>query len=140
MLRSPRPAPTLQAPHGYGAHPDVNNPASSACCHGNDDKQESFWLAETIKYGNVWAAWDWFFTRLPYIYQPHLCPHPPPPPHTHLIAPPRRYLYLLQDPEHTMSLADYIFTTEAHPLPMRLNSSRLGLREEEGLGIAPGPA
>jgi hypothetical protein len=53
---------------------------SSAAWHlGFGSTQESFWLAETIK-----------------------------------------YLYLLQDPDHTISvsLADYIFTTEAHPLPM----------------------
>ena len=60
--------------YGYGAHPDVTEP-SMKCCRGNDDKQESFWLAETLK-----------------------------------------YLYLLMDPQQSMSLNDFTFTTEAHPL------------------------
>jgi hypothetical protein len=44
------------------------------CCQGNDDKMESFFLAETLK-----------------------------------------YLYLLQDPDHTISMDNYVFNTEAHP-------------------------
>jgi len=34
--------------YGYGAHPDVFN-KNAQCCRGNDDKQETFWIAETIK-------------------------------------------------------------------------------------------
>jgi mannosyl-oligosaccharide alpha-1,2-mannosidase len=60
--------------HGYGAHPDVRDPARP-CCRGNDDKEESFWFAETLK-----------------------------------------YLYLLQDPAHTLGLDRYVMTTEAHPI------------------------
>ena len=62
--------------YGFGAHPDVTS-SSRRCCTGNDDKQESFWLAETLK-----------------------------------------YIYLLMDPDHKISLADYVFNTEAHPLPI----------------------
>jgi len=35
--------------HGYGAHPDVRNP-SAKCCQGPDDRTETFFFAETIKY------------------------------------------------------------------------------------------
>ena len=38
-----------KAPHGYGAHPDVFD-VNHKCCNGNDDKQETFWMAETLKY------------------------------------------------------------------------------------------
>jgi mannosyl-oligosaccharide alpha-1,2-mannosidase len=43
-----------------------------------DDKMESFFLAETLK-----------------------------------------YLYLLQDPDHTINLDEFVFNTEAHPLRLR---------------------
>jgi len=46
-----------KAPHGYGAHPDVFN-ANAQCCRGNDDKQETFWIAETIKYAYLTQAED----------------------------------------------------------------------------------
>jgi mannosyl-oligosaccharide alpha-1,2-mannosidase len=55
---------------GYGAHPDVRDPSRTP-----DDRMESFFLAETLK-----------------------------------------YLYLLQSPDHPISLAKYTFNTEAHPL------------------------
>lgn len=55
---------------GYGAHPDVRDPGRTP-----DDRMESFFLAETLK-----------------------------------------YLYLLQSPDHEISLAKYTFNTEAHPL------------------------
>lgn len=67
---------TCKAPHGYGAHPDVTKPELK-CCMGNDDKEPSFFLAETLK-----------------------------------------YLYLLQDPEHTLSLDSFVLNTEAHPFPL----------------------
>ncbi|GMI53524.1 hypothetical protein ScalyP_jg5734, partial [Parmales sp. scaly parma] len=35
-----------KAEWGYGAHPDVFN-VNNKCCRGNDDKQETFWMAET---------------------------------------------------------------------------------------------
>jgi len=35
----------LKLPYGYGAHPDVRNPGRQL-----DDKMESFFLAETLKY------------------------------------------------------------------------------------------
>ena len=35
--------------HGYGAHPDVRDP-SKPCCQGNDDRTESYFFAETLKY------------------------------------------------------------------------------------------
>lgn len=68
---------TCRAPHGYGAHPDVTRPELQ-CCKGNDDKEPSFFLAETLK-----------------------------------------YLFLLQDPEHTLSLDTFVLNTEAHPFPLR---------------------
>ncbi|GMH79873.1 hypothetical protein TrST_g10331 [Triparma strigata] len=43
--------------YGYGAHPDVFT-ASRKCCQGNDDKQETFWIAETIKYAYITQAQD----------------------------------------------------------------------------------
>lgn len=69
---------------GYGAHPDVRNPKSS-CCVGKDDKQESFVLAESLK-----------------------------------------YLYLLQDPDHTLSLDTYVLNTEAHPFPLPVRTAGHG--------------
>ena len=44
-----------KAPWGYGAHPDVFD-ANHKCCNGNDDKQETFWMAETLKYLYVGRA------------------------------------------------------------------------------------
>ncbi len=58
--------------YGYGIYPDVTSIGASA-----EDKQESFFLGETMK-----------------------------------------YLYLLQSPHHGVSLEKYVFTTEAHPLPI----------------------
>jgi len=54
---------------GYGAHPDVRSPDRVP-----DDRMESFFLAETLK-----------------------------------------YLFLLQSPDHPISLDRYVFNTEAHP-------------------------
>ncbi len=59
-----------KAKHGYGEFNDVTIPDS-----GTSDVQESFFIAETLK-----------------------------------------YLYLLQSPDHDMSLQKYVFNTEAHPL------------------------
>lgn len=56
--------------YGYGAFPDVRDPKRQP-----DDRMESFFLAETMK-----------------------------------------YLYMLQSPDHPISLAEYVFNTEAHPL------------------------
>jgi len=56
--------------YGYGAHPDVRDTARTP-----DDRMESFFLAETLK-----------------------------------------YLYLLQSPDHDVSLENFVFNTEAHPL------------------------
>jgi mannosyl-oligosaccharide alpha-1,2-mannosidase len=39
----------LKTTYGYGALPDVTS-LSTPCCRGNDDKMESFVLAETFKY------------------------------------------------------------------------------------------
>jgi hypothetical protein len=64
---------------GYGAHPDVRDPGRTP-----DDRMESFFLAETLK-----------------------------------------YLYLLQSPDHSISLARYTFNTEAHPLSI-FTSDRWG--------------
>jgi mannosyl-oligosaccharide alpha-1,2-mannosidase len=47
-----------------------------------DDRMESFFMAETLK-----------------------------------------YLYLLLDPDHTISLDEYVFNTEAHPLRLRRRSA-----------------
>jgi mannosyl-oligosaccharide alpha-1,2-mannosidase len=55
---------------GYGAHPDVRDPGRTP-----DDRMESFFMAETLK-----------------------------------------YLYMLQSPDHEISLDKYVFNTEAHPL------------------------
>lgn len=55
---------------GFGAHPDVRDPSRTP-----DDRMESFFLAETLK-----------------------------------------YLYMLQSPDHPISLDKYVFNTEAHPL------------------------
>ena len=44
-----------KAPHGYGAHPDVFS-STAKCCRGNDDKQETFFMAETIKYAYLIQA------------------------------------------------------------------------------------
>ncbi len=60
-------------PYGYGIYPDVTVQGLQA-----DDKQESFFLGETMK-----------------------------------------YLYMLQSPDHEISLERYVFTTEAHPLPIK---------------------
>ena len=57
-------------PYGYGHFPDVNNPGRQA-----DDRQESFFLAETLKYH-----------------------------------------YMLQSPDHPISLDKFVFNTEAHPV------------------------
>lgn len=46
-----------KATHGYGAHPDVFS-ANAQCCRGNDDKQETFWIAETIKYAYLTQVED----------------------------------------------------------------------------------
>ena len=54
----------------YGALGDVRQTSRRP-----DDRMESFFLAETLK-----------------------------------------YLYLLQDPDHSISLENYVFNTEAHPL------------------------
>merc|ERR1712093_577850 len=40
---------SLRTSFGYGAHPDVTRP-ELPCCRGNDDKQPSFFFAETLKY------------------------------------------------------------------------------------------
>jgi mannosyl-oligosaccharide alpha-1,2-mannosidase len=58
-----------KAPYGYAEFNDVTNVDS-----GTKDVQESFFLAETLK-----------------------------------------YLYLLQSPDHTVSLESFVFNTEAHP-------------------------
>jgi len=55
---------------GYGAHPDVRDTNRIP-----DDRMESFFMAETLK-----------------------------------------YLYMLQSPDHPISLDKYVFNTEAHPL------------------------
>lgn len=55
--------------YGFGAHPDVRDVHRQP-----DDRMESFFLAETLK-----------------------------------------YLYLLQSPDHDISLDKYVFNTEAHP-------------------------
>lgn len=55
--------------YGFGAHPDVRDTSRTP-----DDRMESFFMAETLK-----------------------------------------YLYLLQSPDHTISLEQYVFNTEAHP-------------------------
>ena len=56
--------------YGFGAHPDVRSTSRQP-----DDRMESFFLAETMK-----------------------------------------YLYMLQAPDHPISLDEYVFNTEAHPL------------------------
>lgn len=56
-------------PVAYGSHPNVNDPGAQP-----EDRMESFFLGETLK-----------------------------------------YLYLIQDPDHTMDLSKYVFNTEAHP-------------------------
>lgn len=56
--------------YGFGAHPDVNDRSRTP-----DDRMESFFLAETLK-----------------------------------------YLYMLQSPDHPISLERFVFNTEAHPL------------------------
>lgn len=58
--------------YGYGAYPDVRQEGRVP-----DDRMESFWIAETLKYH-----------------------------------------YLLQSPDHDISLERYTFNTEAHPLSM----------------------
>eukprot|EP00656_Telonema_subtile_P019121 TRINITY_DN20403_c0_g2_i2.p1 TRINITY_DN20403_c0_g2~~TRINITY_DN20403_c0_g2_i2.p1 ORF type:complete len:143 (-),score=21.37 TRINITY_DN20403_c0_g2_i2:102-530(-) len=35
--------------YGYGAHPDVRK-KSTKCCQGNDDRSETYFFAETLKY------------------------------------------------------------------------------------------
>ena len=54
-----------------------------------------------------------------------LSPTHPPPPHTPLLmrttcsfflAETLKYLYMLQSPDHPISLERYVFNTEAHPL------------------------
>jgi hypothetical protein len=57
-------------PYGYGSYPDVTVVGKMP-----QNKQESFFLAETLK-----------------------------------------YLYLLQSPDHGISLQKYVLNTEAHPL------------------------
>jgi hypothetical protein len=37
-----------------------------------------------------------------------------------------KYLYLLQSPDHPVSLQKYVITTEAHLLPMQLGSTKSG--------------
>lgn len=59
-----------RAQWGFGAYPDVRDPSKTA-----EDRMESFFLAETLK-----------------------------------------YLYMLQSPDHGISLERYVFNTEAHPL------------------------
>lgn len=56
--------------YGYGAHPDVRDTSRQP-----DDRMESFFLAETMK-----------------------------------------YLYMLQSPDHPISLERFVFNTEAHPM------------------------
>jgi mannosyl-oligosaccharide alpha-1,2-mannosidase len=56
--------------YGFGSFPDVRDPTRQP-----DDRMESFFLAETIK-----------------------------------------YLYMLQSPDHPISLERFVFNTEAHPL------------------------
>jgi len=56
--------------YGFGAHPDVRDTARRP-----DDRMESFFLAETMK-----------------------------------------YLYMLQSPDHPISLERFVFNTEAHPM------------------------
>jgi mannosyl-oligosaccharide alpha-1,2-mannosidase len=63
--------------YGYGAHPDVRDTGRVP-----DDRMESFFLAETLK-----------------------------------------YLYMLQSPDHDISLERYVLGTEAHPLS-RFDSNR----------------
>lgn len=63
--------------YGYGAHPDVRDTGRVP-----DDRMESFFLAETLK-----------------------------------------YLYMLQSPDHEISLERYVLGTEAHPLS-RFDSNR----------------
>lgn len=58
--------------YGYGAYPDVRKVGRVP-----DDRMESFWIAETLKYH-----------------------------------------YLLQSPDHDISLERYVLNTEAHPLKM----------------------
>lgn len=65
-----------RSPFGFGAHPDVTR-TDVMCCAGNDDKEPTFFAAETLK-----------------------------------------YLYLLQDPDHIVSLDEFVFNTEAHPFPL----------------------
>ena len=69
---------------GYGAHPDVRDPGRTP-----DDRMESFFLAETLK-----------------------------------------YLYLLQSPDHEISLAKYTFNTEAHPLSIFTSERWEGVKGE----------
>eukprot|EP00747_Dinoflagellata_sp_TGD_P048708 gnl/TRDRNA2_/TRDRNA2_145764_c0_seq2.p1 gnl/TRDRNA2_/TRDRNA2_145764_c0~~gnl/TRDRNA2_/TRDRNA2_145764_c0_seq2.p1 ORF type:complete len:383 (+),score=64.50 gnl/TRDRNA2_/TRDRNA2_145764_c0_seq2:162-1151(+) len=40
---------TCRAPFGYGVHPDVTKPKLK-CCMGADDKEPTFFAAETLKY------------------------------------------------------------------------------------------
>eukprot|EP00658_Telonema_sp_P-2_P071595 TRINITY_DN60835_c0_g1_i2.p1 TRINITY_DN60835_c0_g1~~TRINITY_DN60835_c0_g1_i2.p1 ORF type:complete len:473 (+),score=111.46 TRINITY_DN60835_c0_g1_i2:164-1582(+) len=62
--------------HGYGAHPDVRNP-QLPCCQGNDDRTETYFFAETLK-----------------------------------------YLYLLFADSDSSRIDQFVFNTEAHPMPL----------------------
>lgn len=88
----------------YGAMGDVRQPGRTP-----DDRMESFFLAETLK-----------------------------------------YLFLLQDPDHSISLETYVFNTEAHPLrifgtetpgePYAGKGHKHPLWRSEGDGVVEGTA
>ncbi len=109
----PLPAPTryCKTKYGYGAFVDVTKPAS-----GMEDKQESYFLAETLKCAVLTVLCFITLMEMPsailsdgplHVF-PLAC----------VFAVLHRYLYLLFSPHHPIALDNlkYVFNTEAHPL------------------------
>lgn len=92
--------------HGYGAHPDVRDPSRTP-----DDRMERC-VAARLWYGCCRSLPSSLALR-----QTRLTPAPAPLPDcSFFLAETLKYLYLLQSPDHPISLERYVFNTEAHPL------------------------
>ena len=102
----------LRLPCGYAAVGDVLNGTL-------EDKMESFFLSETLKCGQTRAIAPPHALRAPPIAR-HEANHTP---LLSCLLAVRRYLYLLFDPDDAFyAHGRYVFTTEAHPLPLDLSS------------------
>lgn len=109
---------------GYGAHPDVRDPSRQP-----DDRMERCVGGAMAGEGSVPLV-----LPMPSILDAPQQPSPQPPsrslsarpslpspsrplpPRSFFLAETLKYLYMLQSPDHIVSLDKYVFNTEAHPL------------------------